>query len=131
RRSLRRYLQISLRATFAVITILAILLGLQVRKANNQRRAVEKITALGGSVGYDYQMNNRTEPSAPVWLRELVGDDHFQSVERAYFYEKPLKDSDLDFVGQLPNLNSLFIGNAPMITDEVMAHVSEAGELTE
>ena len=49
------------------------------REAERQRRAVEAVRKAGGWVSYDYEIGDifpsRGEPSAPAWLRRLIGED--------------------------------------------------------
>lgn len=94
-----RRLTFSLRTLVVLLTALAVWLGVIVNRAREQQEAVNAIEALGGRVGYDWEMidvpyrgdfappimtNNRfittTEPRGPSWLRRLIGDDYFQRV---------------------------------------------------
>ncbi|HEV3164766.1 MAG TPA: hypothetical protein VGZ22_12125 [Isosphaeraceae bacterium] len=81
----RRRLAFSLRMLMLVILGIACWLGWITNKAREQRRAVEAIREYGGFVHFDYEMANGNlvlgrEPSAPRWLRMLVGDAYFQDV---------------------------------------------------
>jgi hypothetical protein len=79
--------QFSLRAAFVILTALGIWLGIAVSPAQQQRRAVKAIEALGGSVAYDWEFredDSDPAPNGPAWLRRLIGDDYFQTAECVY-----------------------------------------------
>ena len=72
-----------LRAVQAVVVLLAILFAVNAKVAYDQRRAVDRIRELGGSVVFDYQVHKgeryeRAPPPSPTWLRRIFGD-HFLS----------------------------------------------------
>lgn len=92
----RRRWQFSLRTVLVVTLLLSVWLGIKANHAHRQRRAVEAIRDLGGTVVYDYQVSERTlnfagssevvatvdlerEPK-PSWLRDVLGDDWFDEV---------------------------------------------------
>jgi hypothetical protein len=72
-------------------------LGLKVRQAGEQRKAVEAILRLGGTVSYDY-LHDWIAPAPPpiftptdqptrprfVWLREQLRDDLFANVKEVH-----------------------------------------------
>ena len=79
----RRRFTLSLRALMVLVLVVGGLMGWKARRASIQRRAVEAITATGGSVSYDYQKQGGTwKPNAPHWapgwLRGPIGDEYFQ-----------------------------------------------------
>lgn len=92
----RRWWQFSLRTMLAATLILSVWLGVKANHAHRQRRAVEVIRDLGGTVVYDYQLVYRTmtlegSPEAvttvnterqpkQTWLRQVLGDDWFDEV---------------------------------------------------
>lgn len=106
------YLAFSLRTLFVVLTVLGIWLGVIVHRAREQREAVKAIEAMGGVIVYDWQpqptprskgkwtsrkiaakrwtwhfsfdLGNAAIPG-PEWLRGIIGDDFFQSVEGVAF----------------------------------------------
>lgn len=92
----RHCLRFSLRSMLVVLTVLGVWLGLQVNRANTQRRIVKWVTENGGWVDYDWFMgedydydygfvlgnepSGTFQPPGPIWIRRLIGDEYFQSV---------------------------------------------------
>src|SRR5688500_17503999 len=78
--------RISLRVALILIAVLCVWLGKISIDARRQKEAVEWVKKNGGIVKYDWEPRNLqrivhvTRPG-PKWLRELVGDHFFQSVE--------------------------------------------------
>ena len=66
----RRWLQFSLRGLLAMLTALAVCLGVVANNARQQREAVETIKAMGGKVLFGGEPENAVWP----WLRELFGE---------------------------------------------------------
>lgn len=86
---MRRHFQFSLRAAFVILTALGIWFGIAVSPAQQQRRAVKAIEALGGSVAYDWEFKEDDpdpSPNGPAWLRRLIGDDYFQEAQCVYLF---------------------------------------------
>lgn len=106
--------QFSLRALLVALTLLGVWLGIAVAPAQRQRRAVKAIEALGGSVRYDWQSKEGSSdpsPNGPTWLRRLVGDDYFQSVECVYLFgsaDETVKT--IPHLKRLKGLNTLVFG---------------------
>ena len=95
--SLKR--RFSLRCLFVVLTVFCIWFGTVVRNADRQRRAVRWIREIGGSALYTYELGKltrfprpKTEPAAPPWLRELIGVDFFERIERVHLIGEPARD---------------------------------------
>jgi Leucine Rich repeat len=97
----RHRLRISLRVLMLLILLLGIWLGWRVNKARAQREAVAAVRKFGGWVHFDYEFKNGPvsvprghaiwkpswgtlspgkSPSAPVWLRRMLGDEYFQDI---------------------------------------------------
>lgn len=100
----RRRIQFSLRTFFVLITALAVWLGLIVVRIREQREAVRQVERIGGRVIYDWQQPGRLnrKPNGPEWLRRVIGDDYFQTVEGVYGL-----GSDADAVKAIPYLQQL------------------------
>jgi hypothetical protein len=84
--SLRPRRTISLRALMFLILVAALWMGWRVNRAHTQARAVTRIKEAGGRILYDYQFDGTlpykldASPSAPAWLRRMIGDEYFQEV---------------------------------------------------
>ncbi len=121
-----------LRTLLIAISILGIWLGLQANRVNRQRRAVAAINAARAKLSYDYERDNalniipNASPSAPKWLRSLVGDDYFRRVtlvdfsfgyhDRQRLGFPPIADDDLQCLLLLPDVRTLEIGRSE-VTD--------------
>lgn len=109
--SQRRWTTLSLRTLLSLVTVLCVWLGLHVNRASVQRRAVERVEALGGSVYDDYQLDaqlrllpNATSPG-PGWLHSILGIDYFATVEAISLHRCSVRD--LAFIASLTDLRSL------------------------
>lgn len=117
----RRWLQFSLRAFWAVLTIGCIWIGWLANRAHEQRRAARAVRQLGGIVYYDRQLDWTADnwtikapspPRGPRWLRSLVGDEFFQHIEMVVVDERtahppPTKSDVLKLVERLKRLPRL------------------------
>jgi hypothetical protein len=74
-----------------VVTIVAVLLGSWVYRADQQAKTVAAIQALGGDVAYDHQIESsgvgirNPRLPGPAWLRELIGDRFFLRLRKVSF----------------------------------------------
>ena len=106
----RRWLSFSVRSLFVVTLFVACLLGWKLHKVNQQRRAITKIKELGGTVFYDTDRHladpgDQLAFKPPQWLRELLGDDYFDSVVAVRIYREDL--DDVSFLDDLPMIEDL------------------------
>ncbi len=93
----RRGLRFSLRALMLLVLVVGAVLGWRANRAHHQKRAVEAIKALNGTVQYDFEYAfdrpinpgspRPTAPDGPAWLRKLIGDEYFQEVTLVNFRE--------------------------------------------
>ena len=58
----RRYLQVSLRTLFILMTIFAVWFGWAMHRAREQKKAVEWVREMGGTVQYDYEVDEYGYP---------------------------------------------------------------------
>lgn len=108
-----RRFQFSLRTALVTLTLLGVWFGIVASRAQRQRDAVKAIEALGGRVESDLQREwsatagNNFDPSASglSWLRRLIGDDYFQSVECVYLFGSA--DETLKTIPHLKRLKGL------------------------
>ncbi|MCH7725853.1 MAG: leucine-rich repeat domain-containing protein [Planctomycetes bacterium] len=114
----RRWLQFSLRTFFVLLTLFCVWLGWTVHRANEQRKAVEWVREMGGTVFYDYEYYYQRggddfvddyEPTAQKWLRDFLGDDYFQKVSGVYFAHTQV--SDLTPLAKLTSLEYLVLAD--------------------
>ena len=121
----RRRFQFSLRGFLVVLTIGCVWIGWTANRAHEQRNAAKAVKQLGGIVYYDRQLSWTADewtikapstPRGPHWLRSLIGDDFFQSIEMIVVDERtshpPPEKSDLlklvPRLKRLPRLRRLY-----------------------
>jgi internalin A len=131
-KSHRRWYQYSLRTLLIVVTLFALAcswFAVNLGQARRQREAVEAIVRLGGGVTYDYELRRDLamtrqipggriefgyesdlsgmpipkEPSWPLWLRKLLGDDFFNNVVKV----RVENDAAMVHLARLPHLRKL------------------------
>jgi hypothetical protein len=134
----RPLLRLSVRGLMLLVLVLAVVLGLFVRRAQVQREAVAAIRQSGGTVYYDWQQTHgkpgqpvvdpMAEPIAPKWLVELLGVDYFGDVMWAV-PGKQGTDDTMAHVGRLPKLISVGISQSDAITEAGIAHLAGLSDL--
>jgi len=136
-------LRFSLGAMLAGLTIVCFVLGVYADRVGKQRRAVEMIQRYGGEVGYSHQRvqgsyHGQLEPAAPRWLRELVGDDYFVTVDGVWIRESgspagmpapsQMTDEEFALLADLPRIVDLHL-NAVHIDDDDLALIGRLNHL--
>ena len=136
----RRRWQFSLGSLLLLIAVVSIWLGPRVNRANEQRRAVEAFNQLGLNIGYDFQRatsargvgySQLADVPGPDWLRKIVGDHYFQTVESVssgFSKTGRVTDEHLVYVASCPDLLTLFVRETG-ISSEGLAHLSALGQL--
>ena len=82
-----------LRALLLLLTVVACWLGYMVHSARKQQETVSAIKDFGGSVMYDFEVDEsgwsipNAQPWAPEWLLDFVGQDFFHRVVCLVFRE--------------------------------------------
>ena len=95
-----------------VIALVSALLGKASIEARRQKAAVDWVRDHGGGVLYDWNehhMEYWTPPPAhpyPEWLRELFGDDYFQTVTYVW-----VDSRDLTPLENLPEIHTLILSD--------------------
>ncbi len=91
-------------------------LATEMQAAKRQREAVAAIKGLKGSVGYDWEGGvSRVEPPQPRWLRHLLGDDFFATVNFVSFEgpdeaaEAKITDAVMERLEALPQVETLLL----------------------
>jgi hypothetical protein len=126
-----RWYQYRLRTLLILMTLLAVWMSWISHRARQQKFAVEKIQALGGTVNYDYQkitgdvyhFNDQASPSGPEWLRKLFGDEYFQNVVWVTLSKTTVTDDDLAILKNLTDLKGLNL-NETKITGSGLVHLT-------
>ncbi|MEX2027177.1 MAG: hypothetical protein WEH44_07745 [Pirellulaceae bacterium] len=139
----RRWLQFSLRTLLLAMLVLGVGLGWFAERVRRQREALSKIIRYGGQVTYDYQLDasgnfrrdqfgnylHGLQPPGPKWLRQLLGDDYFQSPVTIWLESDEgvgFLDSELQVLAEpiqsLHELKSLSLCGSP-ITDAGLTHL--------
>src|SRR4051812_18781583 len=96
----RGWLPFSLRTLLIVSTLVSVGLGWMgntIVRVKQQRASVTMIHAARGRVRFDYQWRLDQEPPGPEWMRILIGDDVFASVDAVTVDFADVKDPDLVF----------------------------------
>src|SRR5687768_10156829 len=89
----RTFLQISLRSCMIALTVVAIWIGGIANRAHQQKRAVNRIRDLGGSLTYHHEVDMAgrriKQPTlpGPPWLRELIGAEYFDQVREISLHD--------------------------------------------
>jgi len=136
-RQRRRWLRFSLRTFLLVLTALCIWLGVKVNQARRQKEAVEALRSVGAYVHYAHQrsathpegFDSRIELDVPRWLRDLAGDDFFQTAVSLRI-QRSVTDADLVHLAGLPYIEQLELTHSVDVTDEGLAHLPRPDRLT-
>jgi Leucine Rich repeat len=143
---LRTLLQFRLGTLLLAVTVFGIWLGVQVNRANRQKRAIAEIAAARGVIHFDYQRDAKgqripdAEPGGPKWLRKLIGDDYFRKVitvsfaTEFYGRRKQLGLSKVDDDGlrcfeSLPDVETIELGHNRAVTDDGLVHLRNLKKL--
>jgi hypothetical protein len=120
-----RWYQFHLRSLFVAMTLACIgmsWVGVKMQQARRQKEAVEEIKKLGGDVSYDYQIDatgmwiQGGQPSNPMWLRSLLGDDLFTNVFIVQLDDTQVTDAGLEHLKGLTQLQELDLAST-QVTD--------------
>ena len=134
--------QYSIRSLLVLTVAVAIpfsWLGVEMKKAKEQKEAVEAIEKLGGFVAYDYQLDasednpfaiktEGTKPPGPTWLRRLLGDEFFANVVDVVLHGSDGTDAALEHLKGLSQLQSLYLDETGA-TDAGLARLKGLGRL--
>jgi hypothetical protein len=129
----RRWLRFSLRTFLLLLTALCVWMGIVVVNAGRQKRAIDSISAAGGTVYFDYEqlapdqdyllIKPNAEVPGPAWLRGIVGDEFFRSPVGVRLSGAEATDESVEKCARgIPDLQFLEIHQAN-ITDAALAHV--------
>ncbi|MGO8753298.1 MAG: leucine-rich repeat domain-containing protein [Thermoguttaceae bacterium] len=119
-----RWYQFTLRSLFIVMFLACIgmsWVSVKMRQARKQKELVEEIKKLGGVAGHDDAVGNWILGVSPKWLRNLLGDDFFTTVDNVAYFTK-VGDAGLKPLTGLTELRFLFLQNTK-VTDAGLEHL--------
>jgi hypothetical protein len=135
-RPTRRWMQLSLRTVFLLVTVLCVALGRWVTTAERQRQAVAAIEATGGFIDYvpflalvegSGVTNPRESEAFPVTLlRHWLPPDYFDEVLQVHLTNTRLTEAGLVHLRGLTDLQTLGLGNT-QDTDAALARLRLTG----
>jgi hypothetical protein len=128
--------QFSIRTLLILAVIVAIpcsWMAVEMKKAREQREAVDIVRRLGGVVLYNHDSRTAIKPNpgpppGPVWLRELFGDDFFASVAAVELNRTPVTDAELVSLQGMPQLQNASLGDT-QVTDAGLVHLKGLTQL--
>ena len=115
----RRFLRFTLRSLLLLMLVVCVALGWKVERARKQRDAVNWVQKFGGSVDYDYQIDDNgrpipnAEPPGPKWLLKQLGIDFFDDVVSVNL-TKATQVSDVSPLAWLTSLERLYLNRMPV-----------------
>lgn len=106
--------QFTLRSLLVIMLVVAAVVAIIAHRARTQREVVAALLRKGAVVIYHHQESGQWgweegEPNAPRWLRQLIGDDYFQTVKDVYLRGRHVSDNDLAALAKLRGLDSVFL----------------------
>jgi hypothetical protein len=105
--------------------------AVKIRQARRQRAAVEAIEELGGSVKYDYMLDEYRyplpdpQPPEPAWLGNLLGDDLFAGIASVNGCNTKVTDAGLEHLKRFDYLIELWLQNTT-VTDAGVKKLQQA-----
>ena len=134
----RRWFQFSLRTVLLLMSVFALWLGIKTHRVRQQEDAIRKIAAWGGTAHFGYQISTnfrgdrildpKALPPGPSWLRRIIGESYLRDVVEVSLRDTQVGDSELEFVEQLPMLESLDLSNTP-VTSRGLVHIEKLRNL--
>lgn len=131
-KSRRRWFQFGLQKLLIVVTLVGCglgWLGYKVREGRQQATAVAAIEKLGGRVFYDYQVDSlghvvpNAKPRGAAWLRGLLGNDVFRSVDWVNLASSVINDGEMKHLAGFTKLKVLYLPNT-RVTDVGLGYLS-------
>jgi len=124
-----RWFQYSLRTLLLFVVVWSMMcscLAVRMKRARAQKEAAAAIVASGGWVEYDWlpddPFSDPGRQSGPRWLRRLLGDDFFSTVEGA-----ELSTAQVKTLGGLPHIQGLRLKGD--VTAEVVGQIRQLHSL--
>ena len=132
-----RWFQFSLRTLLVFVTLCAFAcswLAVKMKQAERQRKAVEAIRKLGGTVLYDGQLDAKGDfvpnaaPTGSPWLRSVLGDDFFWKVKGVFLNNPQVTDDGLEHLKRFSQLQALGLSDTK-VTDAGLEHLKGLSQL--
>jgi hypothetical protein len=128
----RRWFRYSLRTLLAGFTLVCLVLGLIVSRAERQRRAVEAVRDAGGWVTYDLNLrvtDHGASTTGPEWLTSLLGIDYYCDVVEVGL-PKSATDAVFVHLAGLTRLRKIYLSRS-QVTDAGLRHLRRLTRLEE
>jgi Leucine Rich Repeat (LRR) protein len=114
----------------AITAVVAVCLGLWTSSARRQQQAVQTLREKGWRILYHHEWGAaKPVPPGPDWVREWLGLDYVDYVEGVGFEGDTITDHDLATLRSFPRLTSLYIDEAPNVSDAGLGHVAPLKKL--
>jgi hypothetical protein len=135
-----RLIRFRLRTLLVLMTVVAVWLGLTMKRLREQERAVARIRELGGQVTYDYQIDaegnpiSNPEPPGLQSIRRLFGPQwglRVIHVDLTVEVGSRATDRDLEVLLSLPDITYLNVGETRLITNEGLRIIGGLAQLKE
>jgi hypothetical protein len=103
--------------------VFLVVFAARLKRARDQKVAVDALSEAKAFVRYDYQRNNFNAPiPGPKWLRDMVGDDFFRTAvkvdyQKTYGGPSRMTDENLRNLSALPYLGELSLHDAAVSTE--------------
>ena len=110
----RPRIQFRLRTLSIAVLVLSVPLqwfAMRMQRARMQREAIVAIKRLGGTAYYEWEFKSGGTKPSSTWWRNVLGHDYFDKVVLVRFANAQIGDTDLEHVKNLPDLESLFLGD--------------------
>jgi Leucine-rich repeat (LRR) protein len=124
-------LRLTLRLLLLVVAAVAAMLGWQLKRQRDIRRAIDAIEAKGGMLFHADELlnNNLGAADQPSWFRQLTGEDRFVTVTAVAMNNEAFTDEDVDILRSLPSVTQLTVSGS-RITDAAMSAIARLPNLT-
>lgn len=133
RKPLRLWPRFSLRTLLVAVLVASVPLGWvarRFRQVRKQREAVQEIARHGGTAMQCHLLGPSDDGDAycPNWLRQLLDDDFFTSINYVSLSGPSVTDREIDVLQALPEMRSLTLTDCG-VTDEGLSRLKSSASL--
>ena len=121
-----RYLRFSLLSLLLLVTAVGVYLGPIVNRVRHQSRTIEAAEKIGGKVEYQWEPDDASKRFG--WLRQMLDDDYFRTVQSIYLQDRPATDDLVNDISRLDGVVQLNVCKS-RITDKSLLHVGRMRRL--